>query len=115
MAFRPQTDGQTERINSIIEQYLGVFVNYQQNHWAKLLPLVEFAANNYVLEAVNCSAFFGNNRFNPWMSVSQHPIRDPKDIQELNAQQSAQLMEQLFSEFQVEIKRVQAIHPERAN
>ena len=32
MAYRPQTDGQTERINQEIEQYLRIFVNFHQNN-----------------------------------------------------------------------------------
>jgi len=32
-AFHPQSDGQTERLNSILEQYLRVYVNYQQDDW----------------------------------------------------------------------------------
>jgi transposase InsO family protein len=33
-AFHPETDGQTERMNSIMEQYLPAYVNYQQDNWA---------------------------------------------------------------------------------
>ena len=45
-AFHPQTDGQTERQNSTMEAYLRAFVNFEQNDWAKLLPIAEFAYNN---------------------------------------------------------------------
>ena len=44
-AFHPQTDGQTERQNSTLEQYLQSYVNYQQDNWASLLTLAEFAYN----------------------------------------------------------------------
>jgi hypothetical protein len=33
-AFHPQTDGQTERMNAIMEQYLRCYVNYLQDDWA---------------------------------------------------------------------------------
>ena len=45
-AFYPQTDGQTERQNSTMEAYLRAFVNYEQNDWARLLPMAELAYNN---------------------------------------------------------------------
>src|SRR5580704_9556375 len=37
-AFHPQTDGETERINQEIEQYLRVSGNFQQDDWVKLIP-----------------------------------------------------------------------------
>jgi transposase InsO family protein len=45
-AFHPQTDGQTERVNQILAQYLRVSINYNQNDWCDLLTLAEFAYNN---------------------------------------------------------------------
>ena len=42
-AFHPQTNGQTERQNSIMEAYLRAFVNFEQNDWARLLPMAEVA------------------------------------------------------------------------
>src|ERR1700753_1153854 len=45
-AYHPQTDGQTERVNGILEQYLRIFSSYRQDDWAKLLPSAEFTYNN---------------------------------------------------------------------
>lgn len=42
----PQTDGQTKRKYRTIKTYLPFFVNYEQNDWAKLLLIAEFAYNN---------------------------------------------------------------------
>ena len=44
-AFHPQTDGQTECQNSVLEQYLQSYVNYEQDDWASLLFLTEFTYN----------------------------------------------------------------------
>ena len=45
-AFYPQTDGQTKQQNSTIGASLQVFVNFEQNDWARLLPMAKFAYNN---------------------------------------------------------------------
>lgn len=45
-AFHPQTDGQTERWNQEVEQYLRAFTNYRQDDWAEYLPIAEFALNS---------------------------------------------------------------------
>lgn len=41
-AFYPQTDGQSERMNQVIEQCLSAFANYEQYSWLPLLPLAQF-------------------------------------------------------------------------
>ncbi|KAI0994415.1 hypothetical protein K3495_g13767 [Podosphaera aphanis] len=43
-AEHPQTDGQTEIINQIIDQRLRPFVNFHQDDWAELLPALDAAA-----------------------------------------------------------------------
>jgi len=35
MAYHPETDGQMERTNQELEQYLRMYVNHRQNNWAK--------------------------------------------------------------------------------
>ena len=47
-AHHPQTDGQTERVNQELEQFVRLFTNYQQDDWDELLPAAEFAYNNHV-------------------------------------------------------------------
>ena len=56
-AFHPQTDGQTERINQEIEQYLRVFINHRQDDWAEWLPLAEFAYNNRIHSSTRKTPF----------------------------------------------------------
>ena len=34
-AYHSEMDGQTERVNAVMEYYLWAFVNYMQNDWAK--------------------------------------------------------------------------------
>jgi len=36
--YHPETDGQTERVNQILEQYLHVYINYQQDNWVQSPP-----------------------------------------------------------------------------
>jgi transposase InsO family protein len=45
-AYHPQTDGQTERVNQILEDMLrACAIDYDKN-WDKYLSVVEFAYNN---------------------------------------------------------------------
>ena len=56
-AFHPQTDKQTERQKSVLEQYLRSYVNYQQDDWAPLLALAEFAYNAAVHSSTGRAPF----------------------------------------------------------
>ena len=49
--FHPQTDGQTERVNQSLEQYLRQYCNYELDNLYDLLPLAEYAYNNLVTMA----------------------------------------------------------------
>jgi len=48
IAWHPQTDGQTERVNQELNQFLCLFVNEQQDDWYDLLPIAEFQHNNHI-------------------------------------------------------------------
>src|SRR3979411_708456 len=67
-------DGQTERVNQTLEQYLRVFCSYQQDNWASLLPLAEFAYNNAPNDSTGVSPFFANKGYHPQLAV--YPERD---------------------------------------
>ena len=57
-AFHPQTDGQTERQNQVLEHYLRVFANDEQSNWAQLLPIAEFAYMNSHHSSIGTTPFF---------------------------------------------------------
>ena len=46
MVFHSQIDGQTERVNQELEQYLRMFISYRQEQWPEWLGTAEFAYNN---------------------------------------------------------------------
>ena len=66
-AFYLQTNGQTKRQNSTIKAYLWVFVNFEQNDWAKFLPMAEFAYNNAKIVSTGHTPFKLNCGYHPYM------------------------------------------------
>ncbi|MBW0508037.1 hypothetical protein O181_047752 [Austropuccinia psidii MF-1] len=74
-AFHPQTDGQTERVNHILEQYLWIYVSYHQDDWHTWLPLAEFAYNNAENSSRKQSPFFTIYGRNPRFD-SNHIAQD---------------------------------------
>ena len=69
--YHPEGDGQTERTNQTLEQYLCVYCNYQQDNWSKLLPLAEFAYNNASSATTSVFPFFTNKEYHP--NITVHP------------------------------------------
>ncbi|SPC63836.1 related to pol protein [Ustilago sp. UG-2017b] len=64
-AYHPQTDGQTERVNQVVEQYLRMYCNYEQDDWADLLDTAAFVYNNTVHNSIGVSPFFACYGWNP--------------------------------------------------
>jgi len=60
IVFHPQMDGQTERMNQELEQYLRFFVDHRQKKWLEWLALAEFAVNNKVHMATKVLPFMAN-------------------------------------------------------
>jgi len=58
--FHLQTDGQMERMNQELEQYLRFFVEHRQKDWPEWLASAEFVVNNKVHIATKVSPFMAN-------------------------------------------------------
>jgi len=71
MAYHPQTDGQTERINQELEQYLRVFIDHRQEQWPDWLGMAEFAYNNKIHTATKISPFKANYSQDPRMGFEE--------------------------------------------
>ena len=63
--FYPQIDGQTERVNQELEQYLRMFINHRQEQWPDWLGTVEFAYNNKAHSSTKILSFKANYRQDP--------------------------------------------------
>jgi transposase InsO family protein len=87
-SFHPQTDGQTEHINAILEQYLRAYTNYQQDNWEELLTMAEFAYNNTVSSTTGLTPFFGNYGQHPKyeMTVFEDSRPDPEIVKDFREQ-----------------------------
>lgn len=59
-AFHPETNGQTERANRVIEEVLRHYVSARQTNWDTLDTPVEFAINNAVQASTGYSPFYLN-------------------------------------------------------
>lgn len=68
--YHPEADGQTERANQTLEQYIHMYCSYQQDDWFLLLPIAEFAYNNTPNNSTGISPFFANKGYHPNITVN---------------------------------------------
>jgi len=59
-ATHSQTDGQIERVNQELEQYLRMFINHRQEQWPDWLETAEFAYNNKTHSSTRVLSFKAN-------------------------------------------------------
>jgi transposase InsO family protein len=64
-AGHPQTDGQTERVNRVVEDILRSICAETPKRWNAMLPLVEFALDNAVHASTGCTPFYVNGLTQP--------------------------------------------------
>ena len=100
--YHPEGDGQTERTNQTLEQYLRVYCNYQQDNWAELLPIAEFTYNNAPSATTGVSPFFTNKGYHP--NISVHP---ECDLSSAHAREFAVDLDELHKELWKQIAAAQ--------
>jgi hypothetical protein len=100
--YHPKGDGQTERMNQTLEQYLRIYCNYQQDNWSSLLPLAEFTYNNAPNATTSISLFFANKGYHP--NITVHPKRD---LSSTRARDFAVDLDQLHQELRSQIAAAQ--------
>ena len=64
-AFHPQTDGQTDRVNQELKQYLRMFIDHRQEQWPDWLGTAEFVYNGKVYSNKKILSFKANYRQDP--------------------------------------------------
>jgi len=100
--YHPEGDGQTERTNQTLEQYIRIYCNYQQDNWKGLLPLTEFAYNNAPSATTGISPFFANKGYHP--NITVHPERD---LSSTRAKEFAVDLDKLHQELRFQIAEAQ--------
>ncbi|KAH0603205.1 uncharacterized protein H6S33_008209 [Morchella sextelata] len=104
-AFHPEIDSQTERLNTVMEQYLRGYVSYQQDDWVKWLPMAEFSVNNQVSASTKATPFFVNYGFHPRFTVTIKSL--DRTLPSLNAKDFTSKMNELHEYLRSNIRTSQ--------
>jgi len=94
----------------MLEQYLCVYCNYQQDNWPELLPLAEFAYNNAPNATTGVSPFFANKGYHPNLIVYPE-----QDIASSRARDFIVDLDELQSTLKTEIAKAQRQYQPSAN
>jgi len=86
-AYHPQTDGQTERVNQVLEDMLRACVIHYDKNWNKCLALAEFSYNNSYQASLKMAPFealYGRRCRTPlsWSQVGERTIFGPDLVTE---------------------------------
>jgi hypothetical protein len=90
-AYHPQTDGQTERVNQILEDMLRAYALQYGRSWDKSLSYAEFSYNNSYQESLKMAPFdmlYGHRCRTPlfWNETEERKIFGPDILQEAKKQ-----------------------------
>jgi hypothetical protein len=74
-AYHPQTDGQTECVNQVLEGYLRIFTSRRQDDWDNYLPTGEFQYNNMVHLLTQQTPFMVDTGRHPHMGFEPQQLQ----------------------------------------
>jgi len=101
-AFHPQTDGQTERVNQELKQYLRMFIDHRQEQWLEWLGMAEFTYNNKVHSSTQVSPFKANYGQDPRMGFEGR-----KKGKYMGAEKFMEKIKEIQEEVKVALKKTQ--------
>jgi transposase InsO family protein len=104
-AYHPQTNGQVERINRTLEQYLRCYLNYEQNNWAEYLPIAQIAINDAVTDTTGITPFYANYGYHPNIRNAELPVKEINDSAEKRVQKISQLHQQIRNDIDFMARR----------
>uniref|UniRef100_A0A670I6J2 Gypsy retrotransposon integrase-like protein 1 n=1 Tax=Podarcis muralis TaxID=64176 RepID=A0A670I6J2_PODMU len=107
----PETNGQAERANSILQQYLRCYVNERQNDWVERLALAEFAYNNAEHVSTGMSPFLANYGCHP----KAFPGRGEERWSVPAAEQFVEEMEALHQQLKMNLDRAKEVYKRHAD
>jgi hypothetical protein len=86
-SYHPQTDGQTERINQILEDMLRASILHFDKSWDKCLSLAEFSCNNSYQASLKMAPFdalYGRRCRTPlnWSETGERTLFGPELVKE---------------------------------
>jgi hypothetical protein len=90
-AYHPQTDGQRERTNQVLENMLRACSLKHRGSWDKSLPFAEFSYNNSYqasLKMASFEALYGRKCRTPlyWSETGESQLFGPKIIRDAERQ-----------------------------
>ena len=109
-AFYSQTDGQTERVNQELEQYLRMFMDHRQEQWPEWLGTAEFVYNNKAHSSTRTSPFKANYGQDPRMGFEGR-----KKGKYAGAEKFVEKMKEIQEEAKAALKKVQEDMSKYAN
>jgi transposase InsO family protein len=91
LVYHPQTDGQTERVNHILEDMLRACALKDSKSWDKCVPYAEFSYNNSYQKSLKMSPFevlYGRKCRTPlfWNEPGENQVFGPEILREVEKQ-----------------------------
>ena len=105
-AFYPQTDGQIERTNQSLEQYLQHYVNYRQTNWVCLLPVAQFAWCSALGKTLKTILFYTNYSLEPQLYKEAKEITSIAEYTRIDIEQIKNLYNNLVIDIKFFVQKI---------